>query len=59
MRGGWCSPLTGKRVKISFFLPAPQTISYGPSGRIDTPKGVLAGLARTVAIGPASADDVQ
>jgi hypothetical protein len=47
------NPLTGKRIKIGFFPPVPQTISYGPAGRIDTPKGVLAGLARTVDIGPA------
>jgi len=51
------NPLTGKRVKIGFFPPVPQTISYGPEGRIDTPKGVLAGLARTVAIGPAWTQD--
>jgi hypothetical protein len=50
------NPLTGKRIKIGFFPPAPQTISYGPDGRIDTPRGVLAGLGRTVAIGPAWAE---
>jgi hypothetical protein len=50
------NPLTGKRARIGFFPPSPQTISYGPAGRIDTPKGVLAGLARTVAIGPAWAE---
>jgi hypothetical protein len=50
------NPLTGKRIKIGFFPPVPQMISYGPAGRIDTPKGVLAGLARTVAIGPAWAE---
>jgi hypothetical protein len=54
------NPLTGKRVKIGFFPPVPQTIGFGPEGRVDTPRGVLAGLERTAVTGPVwvEGDDV-